>query len=86
MRAHACVSVCVAIAVVLPLRSGVFAVERIFELDNVAVPFTQKVVLLHVVLHQLGQSGELLPSIQVIVIARILDLNVSDFVVPPNWG
>lgn len=34
--------------------------------------------MFHVILHQLSQSGKLLPSIQVIVIASVLNLDVGD--------
>lgn len=67
-----------------PFRGRVLAVERVLELDDVAVPLSQQVLLLGVVLHQLGQRGKLLAAIQVIVIARVLDLDVGHLITPPE--
>lgn len=67
-----------------PLRSGVLAVEWVLELDDMAVPLTQQILLLGVILHQLGQRGELLASVQVVVIARVLDLDVRHLIVAPE--
>lgn len=67
-----------------PFRGRVLAVEGVLELDDVAVPLSQQVLLLGVVLHQLGQRGKLLAAIQVIVVARVLDLDVGHLIVPPG--
>lgn len=67
-----------------PLRGGVLAVERVLELNDMAVPLAQKILLLGVVLHQLGQRRKLLPPIQVVVVARVLDLNVGHLIVTPK--
>ncbi len=67
-----------------PLRGGVLAVEWVLELDDMAVPLTQKILLFSVILHQLGQSGKLLASVQVVVVARVLDLNVGHLIVSPE--
>lgn len=69
-----------------PLRGRVLAVEGVLELDDVAVPLSQQVLLLGVVLHQLGQRGKLLAAVQVIVVARVLDLDVGHLIVPPGGG
>lgn len=69
-----------------PFRGGVLAVEGVLELDDVAVPLPQQVLLLGVVLHQLGQRGKLLAAVQVIVVARVLDLDVGHLIVPPGGG
>ena len=68
----------------VPLRCGVLAVEGVLELNDVAVPLAQQVVLLGVVLHQLGQRGKLLPAIQIVVVPRVLDLNVGDLIITPT--
>lgn len=52
-----------------PLRGGVLAVEWILELDDMAIPLTQEILLFGVILHQLGQGGERLASVQVVVVA-----------------
>lgn len=49
-----------------------------------AVPLAQEVLLFGVILHQLGQRGELLASVQVIVVTRVLDLNVGHLIVTPG--
>lgn len=67
----------------VPLRRGVFAVEGVFQLDNVSIAFPQEVVLLGVVLDQFSQRGEFLPSVQVIIVPRVLDFNMGDLIVPP---
>lgn len=60
-----------------PLRGGIRAVERVSELDDGAVLVLQDPVLRRVVVHQLRQRGELLPAVQVIVVARVLDPDVG---------
>lgn len=70
----------------LPLRGGVLAVERVLQLDDVAVLLPQQPLLLGVVLHQLCQRGELLAAVQVIVIPRVLDLNVRHLIVSSEEG
>lgn len=40
-------------------------------------------MLLGVVLDQFSQRGELLPSVQVIIVSRVLDFNMGDLIVPP---
>lgn len=40
-------------------------------------------MLLGVVLDQFSQSGEFLPSVQVIIVPRVLDFNMGDLIVPP---
>lgn len=67
-----------------PLRGGVLAVEWVLELDDMAVPLTQEILLFSVILHQLGQRGKLLASVQVVVVARVLDLNVGHLIVTPE--
>lgn len=67
-----------------PLRCGVLAVERIFKLNDVTIPLAQEVLLFSVILHQLGQCGELLASIQVIVVTSVLDLNVGHLILTPD--
>lgn len=39
--------------------------------------------MLHVILHQLCQGGKLLPTVEVIVVSRVLDLNVGDGSISP---
>lgn len=53
-----------------------------------AVPLAQKVLLFGVILHQLSQRGELLTAVQVIVVARVLDLDVGHLITPSvrGWG
>ena len=51
------------------------------QLDHLAVLLLQLTLLLHVELDQLGERGELLAAIQVVKVARVLDLDVRDFVV-----
>lgn len=70
----------------VPLRGGVLAVEGVLQLDDVAVLLPQQSVLLRVVLHQLREGGELLPSVQVVVIPRVLDLDVCHLIVSPEEG
>ena len=41
-------------------------------------------MVLHVVLHQLGQRGKLLSPVQVIIVPCVLDLDVGDSAVPPR--
>lgn len=67
-----------------PLRRGVGTVERVLELDDVAVLLLQLPVMLHVILHQLRQRGELLPAVQVVEVARVLDLDVGDGAISPG--
>lgn len=70
----------------LPLRGGILAVEGVLELDDVAVLLPQQPLLLCVVLHQLGERGKLLPSIQVVVIPRVLDLDVRHLIISSAEG
>lgn len=51
-----------------------------------AVPFSQEILLFGVVLHQLSQRGELLASVQVVVVTWVLDLNMGHLIVTPEWG
>lgn len=67
-----------------PLRSGVLAIEWVLELDDMAVPLAQKILLLGVILHQLGQRGKLLATIEVVVVAGVLDLYVGHLITPPK--
>lgn len=60
-----------------PLCGGIRAVERVSELDDGAVPVLQDPVVRRVVIHQLRQRGELLPAVQVVVVARVLDSDVG---------
>lgn len=39
--------------------------------------------MLHVILHQLCQGGKLLPTVEVVVVPRVLDLNVGDGSISP---
>ena len=52
-------------------------VERILELNDHSTPLPQGTRVFPVVAHQLSQGGKLLTSIQVIVVASILDLDVG---------
>ncbi len=61
-----------------PFRGGVRTVEWILELNDVSVFLFQLPVMLHVILHQLSQSGKLLPAVKVVVVSCVLDLNVGD--------
>ena len=63
----------------LPLGGGVGRVERVLELDDLSVALSELALVLHVVLDELGQRGKLLPAVQVIVVARVLDLDVRHF-------
>lgn len=49
-------------------------------MDDGAITVLQDTLLLCVVLHQLRESGELLPAIQVVEIPRVLDPNVCHLV------
>lgn len=40
-------------------------------------------MMLHVILHQLCQSGKLLPTIEVIVVSCVLDFNMGDGSISP---
>lgn len=40
-------------------------------------------MLLGVILDQFSQRGELLPSVQVIIVPRVLDFNMGDLIDPP---
>lgn len=66
-----------------PLTGGVRAVQRVLEVDDGAVAVLQDALLLRVVLHQLRQRRELLPSIQVVEIPRVLDPNVGHLIPHP---
>lgn len=73
-----------------PFRGGVLAVEWVLELNNMAVPLTQEILLFSVILHQLGKRSKLLAAVQVVVVTRVLDLNVGHLIVPseqekPQW-
>ena len=84
-----CIQICtsshvwVLVSLVAPLGGRILAVEWILEFNDVAVPLTQEILLLSVILHQLGQSGKLLATVKVIVVTRVLDLNVGHLIVPP---
>lgn len=80
-----CSRVCQRACLSAPLRGGVLAVEWMLELDDMAVPLAQKILLFSVILHQLSERGEFLASIQVIIVARVLDLNVGHLIVTPEW-
>lgn len=67
-----------------PLRGGVCTVERVLEFDDVSVLLLQLPVMLHVILDQLRQRGELLPAVQVVEVARVLDLDVGDGAISPE--
>lgn len=71
-------------SVLTPLRGGVLAVEWVLELYDMAVPFAQEILLFGVILHQLGQRCKFLAPIQVIVVARVLDLNVGHLIITPE--
>lgn len=64
-----------------PFGGGVLAVEWVLELNNMAVPLTQEILLFSVILHKLGQCGKLLAAVQVVVVTRVLDLNVGHLIV-----
>ena len=67
----------------LPFICRIGTIEGILELNHMPILLFQLVPALCVVLHQLSQRGKFLPSVQVKVIARVLDFNVGDFSVPP---
>ncbi len=67
-----------------PLRSGIGTVERVFQLNDISVFLFQLSVMFHVILHQLSQGGKLLSTVQVIIVSRVLDLNVSDGAISPR--
>lgn len=66
-----------------PLWGGVRTVEWILELNNISVFLFQLPMMLHVILHQLCQSGKLLPAVKVVVVSCVLDLNVGDGSISP---
>lgn len=66
-----------------PFTGGVGAVEWVFEVDDGTVAVLQDALLMSVVLHQLGQRGELLPSIQVVEVPRVLDPNMGHLIPHP---
>lgn len=66
-----------------PLTGGVRTVERVLEVDDGAIAVLQDALLLCVVLHQLRERCELLPSIQVIEVPRVLDPNVGHLIPHP---
>lgn len=66
-----------------PLGGGVRTVEGILELNNVSVFLFELPMMLHVILHQLCQSGKLLPTIKVIVVSCVLDFNMGDGSISP---
>lgn len=47
-----------------------------------AIPLAQKILLFGVILHQLGQRGELLTTIEVVVVPGVLDLYVGHLIAP----
>lgn len=51
-----------------------------------AVPLAQKILLFGVKLHQLGQRGKLLATIEVVVVTGVLDLYVGHLIAPPKQG
>ena len=53
-----------------------------FQLDGFPVFLPQLALILHVVLHQLCQRGKFFASIEVIVVAGILDFDVSHMAIP----
>lgn len=61
-----------------PLWCGISTVEWILELNNISILLLQLPMMLHVILHQLCKSGKLLPSVQVVVVSCVLDLDVGD--------
>lgn len=67
-----------------PLCGGVRAVQGILELDDCPVPVLQDAILRRVVVHQLGQGGKLLPAVQVVEVAGVLDADVSNLVTHPD--
>lgn len=67
-----------------PLCGGVRAVEGVFKLNDGAVLVLQNAVLRRVVLHQLWQGGKLLPSIQVVIVSRVLDADVGHCLAHPE--
>lgn len=78
-HAHLCRPSC------LPFRRGVLAAQRVPELHGGPATLSeQPPALACVVLHQLGQRRELLPSVQIIVVACVLDLDVGHLVVAPG--
>lgn len=78
------ISACGCVSLLAPLRRGVLAVEWVLELYDMSVPFAQQILLFGVILHQLGQRCELLPPVQVIVVARVLNLDVRHLIVAPG--
>ena len=60
----------------LPFSGGVGAVERVLELDDVAVPLLELAVVLHVELHELRQRRELLAAVLGGIIQRWGDFKV----------
>ncbi len=64
-----------------PLRGWIRAVKRVLELNDVPVLLLELALVLHVVLHQLRQRGELLPAIEIVKVARVLDLDVGDLAI-----
>lgn len=67
-----------------PLCGGVRAVHGILELNDCPVLVLQDAVLRRVVVHQLGQGGELLPAVQVVEVAGVLDADVSHLLTHPE--
>ena len=67
-----------------PLCGRVSTVEGILEFNHFSILFPQLTLVLHIVLHQLCQSGKLLPAIQVIEVSHILNLDVCDLPIPPK--
>ena len=56
--------------------------QWIFELDNFSIFPFELPLMLHVILHQVRQCGELLPS-NIVGLSCFLDLNVSDCSIMP---
>lgn len=68
-----------------PFRRGVLAAQRVPELHRGPTTLSeQPPTLACVVLHQLGQRRELLPSIQIVVVTCVLDLDVGHLIVAPG--
>ena len=68
-----------------PFRRGVLAAQRVPELHRGPTTLSeQPPTLACVVLHQLGQCRELLPSIQIVVVTCVLDLDVGHLIVAPG--
>lgn len=68
-----------------PLRDRVLVAQWLLELyGGPAALSEQPPPLACVVVHQLGQRGEPLPSVEIIVVARVLDIDVGHLTVAPG--